>query len=203
MATGPQQCVQYTASRKSGDTGRSLTQLLSSASALSPSPSQLEYVLEDTQRARAFGHCLQAGVVELTKQVTTDDESHVPKTALDALQNEVTSADAYGLQAGAEQLAAAIGSDSIPVKLKALNVLVSAATHRHLLPRCRGAKLSFITTVAQVTIVPTACFSFAQYVLATCLAPCEEATRCSLVHPTRGDQPAAMVRESATRVMKM
>jgi hypothetical protein len=91
---------------------------------------QLEYVLEDTQRARAFGHCLQAGVIELTKQVTTDDESHVSKTALDALQSEVTSADAYGLQAGAELLAAAIGSDSIPVKLKALNVLVSAATHQ-------------------------------------------------------------------------
>ena len=88
---------------------------------------QLEYVLEDTQRARAFGHCLQAGVIELTKQVTTDDESHVSKAALDALQNEVKSADAYGLQAGAELLATAIGSDRIPVKLKALNVLVSAA----------------------------------------------------------------------------
>ena len=38
---------------------------------------QLEYVLEDTQRARAFGHCLQPGVVELMKQVTSDDENHV------------------------------------------------------------------------------------------------------------------------------
>ena len=41
---------------------------------------QLEYVLEDTQRARAFGHCLQPGVVELMKQVTTDDENHVCST---------------------------------------------------------------------------------------------------------------------------
>ena len=49
----------------------------------------------------------------------------VPKTALDALRHEVSSADAYGLQAGAEQLATAVDSDSIPVKLKALNVLVS------------------------------------------------------------------------------
>ena len=48
----------------------------------------------------------------------------MPKVALDALRNEVRSADAYGLQAGAELLATAIGSDRIPVKLKALNVLV-------------------------------------------------------------------------------
>ena len=48
----------------------------------------------------------------------------MPKVALDALQNEVRSADAYGLQAGAEVLATAIGSDRIPVKLRALNVLV-------------------------------------------------------------------------------
>ena len=55
----------------------------------------------------------------------------------------------------------------------------------------------------QVTILPSSCFSFAQHVLASCAVPCEEATRCSLVHPSRGDQPAAMVRESAQRALKM
>eukprot|EP01046_Picozoa_sp_COSAG06_P010618 COSAG06_NODE_583_length_14006_cov_10.629251_5_plen_274_part_00 len=92
----------------------------------------LEYVLEDTKRARAFGHCLQAGVVDLTRQVTSDDENHVSKEALDALQSEVQSADAYGLEAGAAVLADAICTDSIPVKLKALNVLVRDTPHaRH------------------------------------------------------------------------
>ena len=89
----------------------------------------LEYVLEDTKRARAFGHCLQAGVVDLTRQVTSDDENHVSKEALDALQSEVQSADAYGLEAGAAVLADAIRTDSIPVKLKALNVLVRDTPH--------------------------------------------------------------------------
>ena len=137
----------------------------------------LEYCLEDTKRSEAFGLCLQAGVVVLVRQVTTDDEGHVPKPALDALQNEIRSPEAYDLEAAAAQLAAAIGSDSIPVKLKALNVLV--------------------------TIVPTACFCFGQSALACCTGPCEDATWCSIPHPTRLDAPAAMVRQSALRALEM
>jgi len=136
----------------------------------------LEYVLEDDKRAKAYGDCLQAGAAQLVQQVTADDESHVPRSALDALTEEVKSEESYGLEACAQQLAAAISSDSIPQKLKALNVL----SH----------------------IVPTACPSFAQAVVGSCERPCCEARDFSKPHPIRGDQPAEMVRQSAAKALE-